>query len=600
MTPRSRSTRPRSAIAAGRWSLAAALAAVFLGAVDLTIIATVLPRIVFDLHLNTADVDRYIWVVNAYLLAYIVTIPIMGRASDLLGRRLAFQCALLVFLAGSAWSAVAGDLRELVAARAVQGAGGGALLPVTMALVGDLLPPGRRLATLGLVAAIDTLGWVLGPIWGATIVALVPGAEPWRWVFWINLPLGVVIAVIIALTGRRLPTHHQRAGGLRLLDLPGTLLLGGALLLLNLGLSSGGEVGLTRGSAMRALGGTRNPLAEHLALLLLGGGALLAAFLLWERRAPIPLLSPQLFGRADFRAAMAANFVVGAALIVAMVDVPVVVALLEDQERISEISAMLLAPFTITMAALSFAGGVLAARIGERWTASGGLLLVVIGYGALWLGLRGGDHLAMIPGLLLAGAGFGMVVAPIGATAIDSAPPADRGVAAGLTILFRLLGMTTGISALTAIGIRRLQALTANVEPVVQRTGESTAEFLVRQSRYIEEVAIPLSLQVVRETYLIAAALALLALLPVARLRTGTATAKPTQGPQRLRSLGMYPLPMRRLLSRERSGDRRAQRRNRLGNRQLGRENRRAGHDRVGASLDDAADVAEPNPTIRL
>jgi MFS family permease len=537
MTPRSPSTR-RVDLGERRWPLVAALAAVFLGAIDLTVIATVLPRMVFDLHINTADIDRYVWVVDAYFLAYIVSIPLMGRISDRLGRAAAFEIALAIFLAGSVWSATAGDLRELIAARAVQGAGGGALLPVTLALVGDLLPPGRRLTALGVVGAVDTLGWVLGPLWGAATVGAAPGDEPWRWVFWINLPIGLLVAVAIAFAGRRTRELRSAAIGLRGLDLPGTILLGGGLLLVNLGLSAGGEVGLTQGSAMRALGGTKNPLAGQLIPLIAGGLLLLALFFLWERRVTHPILSPRLFGARPFLTGVLANFLVGAALIVAVVDVPVVVALLVDQDRISTVSAYLLAPFTISMAALSFAGGLAAKRYGERRTAVLGLLLVVAGYVALWFGLREDHYLRMIPGLLVAGMGFGLVVAPIAAQVIDSASEEDRGIAAAFTILFRLLGMTIGISALTAIGVHRLQTLTGRLEPVVQQPGETTAEFFVRQTQFIEDYAVPLSLKVVRETFLIAAVLAALAMIPMRSLRTRTlteasvdeeTTARPTQ-----------------------------------------------------------------------
>lgn len=506
---------------AGGWPLAAALAAVFLGAVDLTVIATVLPRVVFDLHINTADVDRYIWVVNAYLLAYIVTVPVMGRVSDLIGRPAAFQLSLAIFLAGSLWSATASDLTTLILARAVQGTGGGALLPVTLALVGDVLPPGRRHTAIGLVGAIDTLGWVLGPIWGATIVRFAPGAEPWRWVFWINLPAGIAVSALIwRHAGRAHAAAPAQRRSLRHLDLIGTLLLGGALLLLNLGLSVSGEAGISKGAAMRALGGTRNPLAPYLMPLLISGVVLLSLFVLWERRAASPILPPRLFRRSRFDTAMAANFLAGMALIVAMVDVPVIVALLADEARISELSALHLAPFSAMMAILSFTGGVIASRRGDRQAAVTGLLLVAGGYLALWFGLRNAGLPWLIPGLILAGAGFGLVIAPIGANAIDAAPAADRGVAAALTILFRLLGMTMGISALTAFGIRRLQSLTATVEPVVRREGETTAEFFLRQQQYIQDVAIPLSLRVVRETFLVAAAVALLALIPVMLMRT--------------------------------------------------------------------------------
>jgi hypothetical protein len=148
-----------------------------------------------------------------------------------------------------------------------------------------------------------------------------------------------------------------------------------------------------------------------------------------------------------------------------------------------------------------------------------GLVLVAIGFVALWLGLREDDYRRLVPGLIIGGIGFGLVIAPVGAEVLEAAPARERGVAAAFAILFRLLGMTIGISALTAVGVRRLQSLTSRIEPVVQRSGESTAEFLVRQSQYIEEYAIPLSLKVVRETFLIGAGLSLLALLPIVMLR---------------------------------------------------------------------------------
>jgi MFS family permease len=219
--------------AADRRALGTALLAVLLGALDLTVIATILPGMVTDLRINAADVDRYVWIVNSYLLAYIVAIPVVGRLSDIVGRMLAFQGSLALFLVGSIVCTFAGDLPGMVTGRALQGAGGGALLPVTMAMVGDLLPPGRRAAALGLVGAVDTLGWVLGPIWGALLVEIAPGQDPWRWVFIINVPLAVAAMVAIG-----------RAGGVRSasasrwasrLDVPGALLLAGTLLALNLG-----------------------------------------------------------------------------------------------------------------------------------------------------------------------------------------------------------------------------------------------------------------------------------------------------------------------------------------------------------------------------
>ena len=501
-----------------RAALAAALGAVFVGALDLTVIATILPRMVFDLNINTADIDRYVWVVNGYLLAYLVAIPITGRLSDLIGRPLAFQLSLAVFLVGSIWCATADDLQGLIVGRAIQGAGGGALLPVTMALVGDLLPPRRRVAALGLVGAIDTLGWVLGPLWGAAVVAIFDAqSDPWRWVFYVNVPLGIAAALAIAVTGRRIRPARV-PGGLRRLDALGALLLATSLLLLNLALSSGAELGATGGEGLRALGGTPNPLGDYLWPLLAGAAVVGAAFVWWENRAALPILPLRLFRGRRFSAAIAANFLVGVALIVGMVDVPVVVALLVEQDRVSNISAVMLAPFTLLMAILSFAGGVIVGRRGERATAWAGVLLVALGYGALWFGLRSEDLLGMLPGLIVAGAGFGLVVAPIGASAIEAAPAADRGIAAALSLVFRLLGMTIGISTLTAIGVRRLQVLTGRLDTPIQQQGETTASFLLRQQQFIVDHAIPLSVQVIRETFLAAGLVALLALFPIACL----------------------------------------------------------------------------------
>jgi MFS family permease len=510
---------------AERRALGAALLAVFLGALDLTVIATILPEMVTDLRVNAADVDRYVWIVNGYLLAYVVAIPVVGRLSDLLGRTRAFQGSLVIFLIGSVVCALASDLPLMIAGRAIQGAGGGALLPVTMALVGDLLPPGRRASALGLVGAIDTLGWVMGPLWGAMLVAIAPGQEPWRWVFIVNIPLAIVAALAIGRVGA--VRQPPAAGWARRLDFPGALLLTGLLLAVNLGLSAGGELGTPAGGA-RALGGSRHPFAE-LVLPLLAIAGMLGVLMIWrQRHARWPLLPVPLFRDRQFSAAIVANFLVGASLIVAMVDVPVVTSLLVQPEAVSRIAALMLAPFTALIAVLSFAGGRIASRFGFRLTAALGLVLVAIGYAALWTGLRGGELLGMLPGLVLAGAGFGLVFAPIGATAIDAAPGSDRGIAAAMTLVFRLLGMTISISLLTAIAVRRLQGLVGDLEAIVQAPGETSAEFLARQTMLLYELVLPISLQVVRETFLVAGAIALLALIPIARF----ATPRPELGPR--------------------------------------------------------------------
>jgi MFS family permease len=501
---------------AARRGYFAALAAVLLGALDLTVIATLLPRMVVDLEINTADIDRYVWVVNAYLLAYLVAIPLMGKVSDIVGRGLAFEISIAVFVLGSLGCALSNDLTTLIASRAIQGAGGGALLPVTMAFVGDLLPPGRRFAALGIVGAVDTMGWVLGPIWGATIVTLLDNSsEPWRWVFYVNIPIALLVAFGVGRTVRRLERRSIQSHSISQLDIPGVFLLGAAMVCLNVGLSSGGEFGGRSGSALRALGGTSNPLASYLIPLLAASAILLALFIVWESKAEHPAVPLRLFRQLRFSWAMVANFLVGSALIVAMVDVPIVVSILVNEDRVSVVSALMLAPFTLMMAVLSLTGGMIGARFNGKSTASLGAILAVVGFCALWIGLRDERLIGMIPGLLIAGAGFGLVIAPLSATVIDAVPSEDRGIASGLTLVSRLLGMTIGISALTAIGVRRLQGLSDRLEPIVQNPGETTAQYLLRQNDFIQNHVIPLSVRVIRETFLAAALIAALALIPI-------------------------------------------------------------------------------------
>ncbi|MFM9108950.1 MAG: MFS transporter [Chloroflexota bacterium] len=502
--------------------LTAALAAVFLGALDLTVIASILPRMVSDLEINTADIDRYVWIVNGYLLAYLVAIPVVGRISDLAGRRAAFLGALAAFAAGSLLCATADSLAALVAGRAIQGAGGGALLPIAMALVGDVMPRERRAGALGLVGAIDTLGWVMGPLWGALLVSVVPGQDAWRWVFWINVPLSILAALAIwrAPDGHAASASSRPAGSwLEKLDPPGVALFALALVALNLGLSAGGEIG--GGSGSRALATSSGRVHWASGFSVPPSAVALGLFILRERRAAFPLLPADLLRRPGFRPALAANFVTGAALIVAMVDIPVVVTLLADPDRVSAVTALAMAPFTVLMAALSLGGGALAGRFGSRQVAVAGLAVAAAGYGLLWAGVGRGSITGMLPGLVVAGAGFGLVIAPIGAAAIDAVRAEDRGIAAALTLVARLLGMTVSISALTALGVNRLQSRVGTLEPVVQAAGETTAEFFARQTAFLYERVLPLALDVVRETFLIAAVIALAAIIPALRLPAG-------------------------------------------------------------------------------
>lgn len=500
-------------------ALVAALFCVATSSIDLTVIATILPDMVRDLGVNTADIDRYIWAVNGYLIAYVVAIPLVGRLSDLAGRKWIFLGCLTIFLVGSILCATAGSLGELIVGRTIQGLGGGGLLPVTIAMTGDIVPRRTYLLAVGVVSAVETLGWVVGPLYGAFIVELVPMAtEAWRWVFWLNVPI-VAVAMLAIIRGVPTLSRSGMARQIRRLDVLGAVLIAAALTSINLALASGGAVGSTPESGLMAFGGTPNPLAPYIPWLLGVTAICVIALVVWVRRVTLPIIPTALFRSPTYLATLVGNLLIGAVLMVGMVNVPVIVALVSDPGDVSRLSALLLAPLTLSIAIFSFASGAIARRMTPHRSTMLGVVLVALGYSLIFALLAEQRLETMVLGLLLAGSGIGLLLAPLSATALVTADKTERGAAASTALMCRLLGMTIGISSLTALGVWRLQRLTAQLDPVVQQADESTAEFLVRQQAFIVDDAIPLSVQVLQETFLLAAGLALVALVPVWFLR---------------------------------------------------------------------------------
>lgn len=488
------------------------LAVVFLAALDLTVVAPILPRVISDLGISAVDADRYSWIVLSYLVAYTVTVPLTGRLSDFLGRFPVFSGALALFLLGSVVAATADGLGMMILGRTLQGLGGGAMLPVSMALVADVVPIRRRAFTLGLVAAVDTFGWVLGPVWGSAVFELF---DSWRAIFWLNLPVGIVAAVMLYSAGSRArpPVSRERP------RLFGAVVGAAGLVAFCLALSSGGEAGLGAGQGAARLGAETNPLASWRWPLLGVSLVLLAGFIVIERRSERPILPRSLIRQRLFQAAGAANALVGVALITAMVNAPLAVALLSDSDVVATRTAVLLGSFTLAMTVGAVAGGRLVNGQGIRSTAMAGLIVGAIGFFAMWwwpselrLGL-------MAATMVTAGLGLGIVIAPIGEVAIRAARLEDYGAASGLVLLARLLGMTVGLSAITAFGLERLDRRLAGLPPVTPNAGETTAEYFTRQQEVLNERIIPLTLDVIRESFVIAGIICLLAIVAVALLR---------------------------------------------------------------------------------
>jgi MFS family permease len=492
------------------------LTVVFVAALDLTVVAPILPRVISDLNINTVDADRYSWIVLSYLVAYTVTVPLTGRVSDFVGRMPVFAGALALFMAGSVVAAGAHTLGPMIVGRTLQGLGGGAMLPVSMALVADVVPRNRRAAALGMVAAVDTFGWVLGPVWGAAIDGLFGN---WRAIFWLNLPLGAGAAVLLWFAHAR---GRPRSNSSRP-NLLNALVAAGLLVAFSLALSSGGEAGLSSEQGTGRLGASTNPLSSYRWPLLALAALLLGAVVLLERRSTNPLLPRRLLNSTIFRVAGLANLLVGAALIVAMVNAPLAVALLVVEDKVPFDSAALLGSFTLAMTAGALLGGRLMERFTPRAIAAVGLALALVGFTLMHWWPDQFKLASMALTMALAGVGLGVVIAPIGETAIRAAGRDSYGAASGLVLLARLLGMTIGLSGMTAYSLARLDSKVAALPPVPIIPDESASAYFQRQQDYLNDQVIPLTLQVIRETFLLAALVCVVAVVVVLFMRTRVA-----------------------------------------------------------------------------
>lgn len=474
---------------------------VFVAADDLTVVSTMLRQIIFDLGIPLPDgLDRAAWIVNAYLIAYVIVMPFVGRISDIIGRRAVFISAFGLFLAGSIWIPFATTLPSFIAGRVLTALGGGAMVPVAMAVIGDVFEARKRPSALGTMGAVDTAGWVWGPLYGALLIRYLT----WEWQFYLNIPLSLIGMAAAWYVLRDLPRPANRER----IDWLGTILLTVALLALNIALLN--SANLQTVSSLTELPGA--PSLDTRPLYLVAAVAFIL-FILVERRLRQPLIDLALFRRPNFTPAVLVNFLVGAVLIIAMINVPLLVNVLElEVEAAALASGWLLSALTVAMAVTSYLGGRLTERFSYRPVTLVGLLACALAFflmGRSWV--VDTPYSQMAWQLALLGAGFGLVTAPIGAAVINAAPENQRGIAASLVIVLRLMGMSVGLSALTAWGLYRFNILRVQVElPALTDPGFQDALLAGLTQTTVT---------VLTETFLISAAIAALALLAAVWLR---------------------------------------------------------------------------------
>lgn len=514
-----------------RWQLSLACAGVLLGSADTYVVVVALPAIMSGVGIGLNQLQRATPIVSGYLLGYVVVLPLLGRLSDVAGRRAVFNGCLLAFASGSLITATAHSLGVLVAGRGLQGLGGGGMVPVTLSLVAERWPVGRRGLPLGVVGAVQELGAVLGPLYGAAIVAL----AGWRWIFWINLPLALLVGMGLAQVGRHRPVAPGPPSGQRdraglVLVLLGALcavltlaappvladsvtvgrlyapVLGGSSLTTPLALATAGlgvafvvrelappasvrpvlalrrlPVVLARVDLVGAglLGGilacvvvlfsasdpSRQVISSSAPELVIAGLACLGLLVLRQRRSPNPLIDLAVMADRAAWGALLVNLAIGAALMAALVDVPLFAR--ATRYPGSQLGAALeLLRFLVAVPVGALLGGLASKRhwlgpwvaasgvslsalafVGmTRWSASSMAQAWVIGSARLPLSLADVE-------LAVCGFGFGLAIAPVNAAILGAVPARLHGLAASLAVVARTVGMLSGISALTALGL---------------------------------------------------------------------------------------------------------------------------------------------------
>ena len=405
------------------------LLGMLLAALNQTIVATALPDIVADL----GGFEHYSWVFSAYMLASTVTVPLYGKLSDVYGRRPFFLLAIVLFMVGAVVSGLAPSMTVLILGRAIQGLGAGGLIPLAMAVIGDLIAPRERGKWQGLTGAVFGVASVVGPATGGWI----SHNASWRWAFFVSLPFGLLALVVVQRGFTMEPSHSEHS-----IDYTGAALL---------------TAGLSTGLLATVWGGTQYPWGSaQIVGMFVVSAAVLVGFVAWERRAREPILPLDLFRNRTFAASQVALFFIGSAMFGTILYIPLFVQGVLGESATS--SGAILTPLMLALIGASVLAGQIVSRTGHyKAVLLTSPVVLTVGF---WLLSRLDAHSTLhetTRDMIVVGIGLGLGMSTFVLVVQNAVPRSMMGVATASTQFFRTIGATIGVTVMGAMLTTNLQ-----------------------------------------------------------------------------------------------------------------------------------------------